>query len=476
MGKNPGAVNSLPPEQIIGELLTLRITAQQLLGGKPGYSASLHNLRQSSRKAKGIRKPCHFAVRAELLPKPAFSQRKLSDQALSSRQIGITLHIYRPFRHKLPCRRLFLHPLKQLRVILFQILQHSGGTQQKPVIRISLHQRQLIGIGSGRLPLCLLQGPQPGQIQMRLTKNGKIRCCIPVSFFQKRRQDPLPLPDTLAAPGLRCLKIHYTGKLLQSLTNLHGAQIPLRQRFPQFVERVIIRVGRKHFLVLYTEMTAPHHTLTRFRLRHRHILPLIDAAAFRSDPMSGIALRADFKDFSKSSAVCQFHHSMPAVNGTGLHAVYIHKHLRSRAQTQQNAFSHCAVGNLHTAHKPAVFPFFPPPRSPGKRPETLPLRLFQSHLFHGGKAHKFYLSQLYIQIPLKGFVPHLKPLVPLPSYSHHISLVPFTDKLRLPKRAHDLHASLVFLTKHIAFFAIIRYTSFRCCTNRMKNRLLFYAY
>ena len=164
VGQHPAAVQSLPPEEVIGEGLRLRVLAGELLGGKIGDLALLHDLGQRRRKAEGIRHPGHKAVHSQLLPEPALSPDELPDEAFPGGDVGITLHPQRPLGIKSPGGGLFLHPPVDVRIKGLQILQYRRLAEQEPVVRILLHQRQLVGVGPGRLPHGLLHRPEPGQV------------------------------------------------------------------------------------------------------------------------------------------------------------------------------------------------------------------------------------------------------------------------------------------------------------------------
>ncbi len=406
MGKRPGTVDSLPPEQIVGELLAFRITAQQLLGGKIRHPAFLHNLRKRPGKTKGVRQPCQTALRPELPAKPAFPQHELPHQALSSRQIGVALHIYRTLRHKLSRCRLLLHPCVQPRIVFLQIFQNRGGTEQEFIIRIPVHQRRLVRIGSGGLPLRLLPRPEPRQIQMGLAECGIPGHGIPVLSGEKGPEQLCRLQDAPAAPGLLRLEIRRAGKPLQCLADLHGPQIALRQGLPEIVEGMVVRVYGKQLLVVNSEMTASHHALGVRRLRHGYLISSADSRAFRTDAMPRIAFRINLIALARNGTACQLHRQVPAVDGTRLSAVYIYQHFRPRPQMQQNTLSGGLRRHGKLCPKPGVFPFSSPFRPLRKRSKAARTRLLQTQMLHGGKAGKRYFPQLRIQNPPEGLVPY----------------------------------------------------------------------
>ena len=168
-------INSLPPEIVIGKRLALRILADHLLCSEIRNPALCKNLRQSGRKTEAVRQPAHTAVRTHLLLEPLFSIEKLSYKTFSAGHVRVAFHIEGSVGNHFPFRRLLLHPLPELRIGFLQIFQDRRLAQQELIIRIFLHQRQLIAVGSRRLASGLLQCPKPGQIQMGLTENGEFR-------------------------------------------------------------------------------------------------------------------------------------------------------------------------------------------------------------------------------------------------------------------------------------------------------------
>ena len=134
--------------------------------------------------------------------------------------------------------------------------------------------------------------------------------------------------------------------------------------------------------------------------------------------MPCIALPIDFKTRSGFGPGRQLHRSMFAVNGTRFLTVHIDKHLRPRSQMHQDTLPRRLLRHGHTGPKPPVLPFLPPFPSHRKRLKLPDSRLLQGQMFHGGKTGKLRLPQFPVQIPLKGLIPYLQPLVPLPSKLH----------------------------------------------------------
>ena len=91
VGQHPAAVHALPPENVVGEGLSLGILPQKLLRGKIIHTAALHDLGQCGGETKGIRHPGHAAVDTQFLAEPAFPPRELPDQALAGGNVGIRL-------------------------------------------------------------------------------------------------------------------------------------------------------------------------------------------------------------------------------------------------------------------------------------------------------------------------------------------------------------------------------------------------
>ena len=122
MGFHPRAVNALPDESIVRELLPTVIGPKDLLSGEIFHPTAAHDLRQCAGIAKDIRQPEQLALHAKLLPVKSLAVDHLADQTFTAADIGIRLHPGGPIRNPLPPLGSFFDLRIEIRVML---LNHS---------------------------------------------------------------------------------------------------------------------------------------------------------------------------------------------------------------------------------------------------------------------------------------------------------------------------------------------------------------
>ena len=151
---------------MIGELLAAVVAPEDLLGDQVLDAAVLQDLGQRRRVAKGVGQPQDLAVDAQLLPEIAHAVDQLAHQGFAGGHVGVRFHPHAALGDPAALLDGSLDPLEQLGIILLAIGVGLGLALQEFVTRVFFDQPQLSRKGAGDLPLGLLQGPQPGHVQM----------------------------------------------------------------------------------------------------------------------------------------------------------------------------------------------------------------------------------------------------------------------------------------------------------------------
>ena len=214
VGQHLCAVDAFPPEYIVGEGFCLGVLAGQLLGGKIGHLALLHDLRQCAIKAEGIGHPGHLAIHTQFAAEPALTLHKLADQAFTGGNIGVKFHPKRAFGIEIAAAHLLQDTVVHIGVKLLEPLQNRRLAKQERILGVLLHQSQLIGVGSCGFAHSLFQSPQPGQVQVGLTENGVLGSGGAVFAFEQRLQHLAGLHHRGGQFRLGQLKIRNVGKFL----------------------------------------------------------------------------------------------------------------------------------------------------------------------------------------------------------------------------------------------------------------------
>ena len=423
VGQHPAAVQSLPPEEVIGEGLRLRVLAGELLGGKIGDLALLHDLGQRRRKAEGIRHPGHKAVHSQLLPEPALSPDELPDEAFPGGDVGITLHPQRPLGIKSPGGGLFFHPPVDVRIKGLQILQYRRLAEQEPVVRILLHQRQLVGVGPGRLPHGLLHRPEPGQVQVGLSEDGIVRRGGTVPAGQQGLQIPVRLHCAGGEFLLRQLEVRRIGELFQSLNNFHGPQALLRQLLHQAVEDLVIHGRLEQRLVPAPQQGRLYRDLGLRGLGHRLLIGTHGARALPAEAMARVALRVNVVHIPRPGGAGEGDIFVLPVDGPGLPAVDPDQHLLPGPQGEDGPLSLQHLRNDGLGMEPPVLPLLPPPgpRLNGDKPAFD--GFVKGQLIHGGEKGQGQRDTRRKIVLFKLLRPDPEPVFPLPANIHRIPLL-----------------------------------------------------
>ena len=160
---------------MVGELFSLVVGPENLLGNQIIDTAFFKDLRKRCGVAKGIRQPEHPAVHRKHFLIICLAVQQLADQRLTTRHVCIRLHPHGAFGDPLALFNCLSDFLKQLRIVFPAHLIAGRLALDKFIVLILLHQTQLRRKCPGSLPVRLRHRPQPGQIQMGVSNRGKYR-------------------------------------------------------------------------------------------------------------------------------------------------------------------------------------------------------------------------------------------------------------------------------------------------------------
>ena len=137
----------------------------------------------------------------------ALAQQHLADQRLAAGDVGVGFHPHRALRFEaafvhalfdlfIQVGVIFLHPLEELRL--------AGA---KDIIGVEVHVCQRGGKGARAFALCLADGPQPAQVDVRVADGADIERRVAAALCQQRargrRGPPGPPHYRSRAPAAR---------------------------------------------------------------------------------------------------------------------------------------------------------------------------------------------------------------------------------------------------------------------------------
>ncbi len=172
MGQHAGAVQPLPPERVIGHAVVL--VPAQLDGEEVVQAGLLDELRQRPGVAEDIRQPQHgrLRVRAEVLAEIAAPQQKLARQRLRAAQVAVGLNPHAADGLPAPLRHPRADRLEELWMILADVLVELGLALGEVVLGELLHQAQGGVEGARGFAAGLVEGPQPGHVDVGVAGGG----------------------------------------------------------------------------------------------------------------------------------------------------------------------------------------------------------------------------------------------------------------------------------------------------------------
>ena len=318
-----GAVQAFPEEVLIGEPGELRVGAQQLLGCEVRDIKPSEQLRQGSCEPECVRLPGDPAFDTQVFTEPAFAPHELPDQAFAAGQVGIALDIECAIGKDLSGADQFPDFLKLLRRVCSEHFQECGLTGKEAVLGVFLKQLQLIAIGAACLMIRFLHGPEPGQVDMRLSENYHPGCCGPVMAGKS-------IPEHVPGGGKGCcalrfreLEIGRVCKAHERVMDLHGTETALGQDFGKPHEGFHIQEQLIGCLMEDGSTAGTDRALGSRAGRDRFLFRRARAEVFQACSVPGIAFNEDLKGFPALAGAGERDIGVLSVNGADIAAVDI---------------------------------------------------------------------------------------------------------------------------------------------------------
>jgi hypothetical protein len=115
VGEHPGAVDTLPPERVVGEPVDL--VPRHLLGQEPADPRQGKDLREVGRVAEHVRQPQAAGLHVHLVGEEALAVDDLADERLAAREVAVRLDPHAPHHLELSLRDLLADPVVETGVV-----------------------------------------------------------------------------------------------------------------------------------------------------------------------------------------------------------------------------------------------------------------------------------------------------------------------------------------------------------------------
>ena len=164
MGEHPAAVEPLPPERVVRELVGR--VPRQLLGDEPPHPAGGVQLRHAGRVAEHVGNPDLGAALPEPALEPALTVHDLARQAFTRRQVHVGLDPHPADGQPLSLSDLVGDPLEQLGMALLDPGVLLGLRAGEPILGVVVHQPHRRRKRSCALADRLSDRPQPCSVDV----------------------------------------------------------------------------------------------------------------------------------------------------------------------------------------------------------------------------------------------------------------------------------------------------------------------
>ncbi len=170
VGEDAGAVDALPPESVVGELVGL--VPGDLLGEEPFVAGQLGELRVGRVVAEGVGQPDALGLHAEVLDEEPLAVHELAGDGFAAGQVAVGLHPHAADRHPLALLDRLLDAGPHARVVVAHPFVLLGLRAGEDELLVLVRQRGHVGEGPGGLALGLADRPQPGRVDVRVAHAG----------------------------------------------------------------------------------------------------------------------------------------------------------------------------------------------------------------------------------------------------------------------------------------------------------------
>ncbi len=153
VGEDPGTVDALPEEAVMGKDVVL--VPGELLGEEPPDAALLHDLGQRGRIAEHVGQPHIVGLDSQFIEVEAFAVDDLADQRFARRNIAVGFDPHASGRLEPAFGDPGFHPLPKLGIVVAHPGEVLGLGDREPVLGIPIHELEHRAEGAGTLANCL---------------------------------------------------------------------------------------------------------------------------------------------------------------------------------------------------------------------------------------------------------------------------------------------------------------------------------
>ena len=164
------AVEAFPPERRVRE--AVRVVPRQLLRDERAHAGARGDLRQRGGVAEDVGDPQLVALDAELLQEEAGAERDLTDECLAARDVRVGLDPHAADRLPSSFGDAPFDAFPDGRVVLLHPLVLRGLAAHEAVLRVGVHQRELVRERARALADRLAQRPQPRRVDVGVADGG----------------------------------------------------------------------------------------------------------------------------------------------------------------------------------------------------------------------------------------------------------------------------------------------------------------
>ena len=253
------AIHTLPPKAGIRKYGC--IAPRDLGGQKIIYAAALHNLRNGKGITEGVRQPEAVGGISEIFLCKLLSPYELTDHGFTAGEIAVALYPHTAVGFITSLFHSLLNTCKQLRIQSANDIAMISGGLYKTVLRVFLHQIQLVCIGAGALLVSLGQRPKPGGIHMAVTDQANPGRAASVFtgklFFHQRPRSPDGLVECFCTAGF-VIVIQLQMCFIQRVFHLCTAETALGQSLLQRKQRIQIKHKFHQLIIADTDVDGPN--------------------------------------------------------------------------------------------------------------------------------------------------------------------------------------------------------------------------
>ena len=293
MHQHPRAVDSLPAEGVVGERIATVVVPEYLRSGEVLHPAATHDLRHCARVAEHVRQPQHLAVDAQFLLEEPLAVDELADQALAAGHVRIRLDPHAALSDDAAGADGLLDAPVEVGVALPQDGVEERLALEEPVLRVFVHEGELIGERPANLAFAFLDRPQPGAVDVGMAEGEHRWRGAAVRALQQRAQALAGGAGRPQHVGARQLGVEDQREVAEPSVDLCHAQRVCVDAVAQFGQRFHVQPELVDLLLPDAEGASADRHLRRRRLGHGDLALDHRTGPLETPPLAGVGLDQD---------------------------------------------------------------------------------------------------------------------------------------------------------------------------------------